>query len=102
MLAGEEVRLEGFNGFDTYVISNSNVSGDGHFVHSYSADDVGMGYLISSDDQSFILVLSSEDIELKGEVFTNPESIEILSGEKSQLFEQYASKYPRREQVLSS
>ena len=101
-IAGEEVRLEGFRGFDTYVISRSEVSDDGTFSLSYSQDHIGMGQLVSSEDQSFIVVLSGEEIRLEGESLENPESIEILSGEENLLFEQYAREHPRREQALNA
>ncbi len=36
LLAGQEVRLEGFYGFDTYKISSADVSEEGKFVLNYS------------------------------------------------------------------
>ncbi|MDI6401172.1 thioredoxin-like domain-containing protein [Balneolaceae bacterium ANBcel3] len=101
-LAGEDVRLEGFRGFGTHEISRSDVSDDGVFTLPYSADHIGMGLLVSSDDHSFIVVLSGQDIRLKGESLANPETVDIISGEENRLFEQYAREHPRREQALSA
>ncbi len=102
LLAGQEVRLEGFNGFDTYLISSADVSEEGKFVLNYSEAAYGMGQLISPDNRPFIVILSGEDIELKGESFAHPETIVILKGNENRLFEQYATGHPRREQALSA
>lgn len=58
-----------------------------------------MGQLVSADNRPFIVILSGEDIELKGESFDHPETIEILNGKENLLFEQYAIELPRREQA---
>lgn len=101
-VAGQEIRLEGFRGYGTHVISRSDVAGDGYFSLPYQAEHIGMGRLVSSDDQSFIIVLSGEDIRLEGESLALPESIEILSSEENLIFDRYASEHPRREQALSA
>jgi peroxiredoxin len=101
-LAGQRVRLEGFYGFGTNLIGSANISEDGKFVLNYSEADYGMGQLISTDNRPFIVILSGEVIELKGESFDHPETIEILEGRENQLFEQYAMEHPRREQALSA
>ena len=100
--AGEEIRLQGFNGLQTYQISRGMISSSGEFSLSYSQEDIGMGLLISADDKSFVVVLSGEEIRIEGESLAFPESVEIISGEENLLFEQYASEHPRREQTLSA
>jgi hypothetical protein len=50
----------------------------------------------------FFVVLGGEAIKLKGETFALPETIEILEGRENQLFAQYATQHPRREQALSA
>lgn len=100
--AGEEIRLEGFDRFSTYEITASEVSGNGSFTLSYSENDIGMGQLVSADGSSFVVVLSGEDIELRGESLSYPESIELLNGAENLAFERYASEHPRREQTLSA
>jgi thiol-disulfide isomerase/thioredoxin len=100
--SNQEIHLQGFDGFNTYVISSSRASIEGHIKISYTSNDVGMAYLIGPDDQSFLVVLSGEDIELQGDSFAHPESIQIIRGEQNKLFERYASEHPRREQALSA
>ena len=102
LLAGQEVRLEGFYGFDTYLISSTTVSEEGKFMLDYSEAGCGMGQIVSADNRPFIVILSGEDIELKGESFAHPETVNILKGEENRLFEQYAMEHPRREQALSA
>ena len=87
-LAGQMVKLEGFDGFNTYLIANAQISKEGHFEFKYSTADYGMGYLTAEDNKPFFLILSGEDIQLRGEAFALPESIEILKGKENQLFEQ--------------
>lgn len=101
-LAGQEVRLEGFKGFNTYVISNTTADTNGNFTLFYQDEDQGMGYVVSKDNQPFILVLSGEEIELRGESPGNAQSVEVVKGKENQLFGQYASEHPRREQALSA
>lgn len=100
-LANQQVSLEGFNGFETYLIDSAQANEEGKFILKYSADDYGMGYLVSMNNQPFIVVLSGQDIELKGETLSLPETIQLIKGKENRLFGQYASEHPRREQALS-
>jgi thiol-disulfide isomerase/thioredoxin len=101
-LANQAVSLKGYKGFQTYVIDSSQINEEGNFVLNYTADDYGMGYLVSGDKEPYMVVLSGEAIALEGHTFSNPETIDILKGRENQLFEQYASEHPRREQALSA
>ena len=101
-LQEQEIRLEGYSGFETYLISSTSIDRDGNFEVRYTQDDVGVGYLISSEEQPFLVILSGEDIHIRGEVLSAPESITFLEGEENLLFEQYTSEHPRREQALSA
>jgi thiol-disulfide isomerase/thioredoxin len=101
-MAGQELRLEGFNGFGTYIITSNVASADGRFELSYSEENQGMGILKSPEGQSFVIILSGEDIELSGESFSMPGTITISKSSENLLFEQYASEHPRREQALSA
>lgn len=101
-MVDQEIHLDGFNGFNTYGISQSEMSDNGSFTLSYSEENIGMGQLVSSNGGSFVVVLSGENIELFGESLSFPESIEINSGKSNLLFEQYASEHQRREQALSA
>ena len=101
-LSGKMILMEGFRGFETREISRSEVADDGTFELPYSDDHIGMGKLVCPDDQSFIVVLSGQEIRLEGESLAYPESIEILSGEENLIFDRYAGEHPRREQALSA
>ena len=101
-LAGQLVGLVGFEGFGIYTIDSTTASEKGHFALSYTSRDRGMGYLAAKDNKACFVVLASEDIQLKGEVLSAPESIVCLSGKENQLFVQYAVEYPKRQQTLSA
>lgn len=98
----ERVRLYGFNGFDNYQISENAVDSKGSFLLRYSKKDTGMGYLIASDEKPYFVVLSGEDIDLKGEKLGEAATIEIKEGKENQAFAQYAAENFRREQALSA
>ena len=96
------IRLESFNGLQTYLISGTTSNDKGIFQLSYSKEDYGIGYLISSDNKAFFVILSGEDIEIIGVALSFPESMQILKGQQNKWFEQYAKEHPRREQALSA
>jgi thiol-disulfide isomerase/thioredoxin len=102
LLHNQEVKLEGFNGLNTYPISKAVLDDKGNFKLAYSKFDYGVGYLMSVDNKPLFVILSGEDIEIKGEALNRPETIKIIKGKENQLFEQYAKEHPRREQALSA
>ncbi|GAO31642.1 redoxin domain-containing protein [Geofilum rubicundum] len=101
-LANQEITLESFDGFNTYTIDKCRVDENGRFTLNFSACEYGMGYLMAEDNQSFIVILAEENLVLKGELLSQPETIEIVKGKENRLFGQYASEHPRREQALSA
>jgi thiol-disulfide isomerase/thioredoxin len=101
-LAMQEIKLEGFNGLKTYVISNAAADEKGNFKLSYAKEDYGVAYLISSDKKPLFVLLSGEDVEIIGEALSAVETIHIKKGKENLLFEQYAKEHPRREQALSA
>ena len=101
-LTNQEIRLEGFNGLQNYPIAAAQTDAQGNFTLTYTANDIGVGYLMASDDKPFFVILSGENIELAGEALSYPETIRITKGIENQLFEQYASEHPVREQALSA
>lgn len=101
--ANQELKLVGYTGFDTYIIDTVHADKKGEFTVSFSKENHGMGYLLSEDEKSFVVILAeNENLQLKGETFALPETIVIVNGIQNQLFEQYASEHPRREQTLSA
>ena len=101
-LAGQQVSLVGFDGFGIYTIDSTKVSEKGVFTLKYADKDRGMGYLAAADNKAYFVILANEDIKLKGEVFSVPESIVTVSGKENKLFVQYAVEHPKREQALSA
>mgnify|MGYP002639290977 CR=1 FL=1 len=101
-LAGQQVSLVGFDGFGIYTIDSTKVSEKGVFTLKYADKDRGMGYLAAADNKAYFVILANEDIKLKGEVFSVPESIVTVSGKENKLFVQYATEHPKREQALSA
>ncbi len=98
----QEIKLEGFKGLKTYAISNATADEKGNFKLSYTKEDFGVAYLISSDKKPLLVVLSGEDIEITGDALSAAETIHIKKGKENLLFEQYATEHPRREQALSA
>lgn len=108
-LNNQQIKLIGFNGFNTYVIDSVQANEKGEFKLAYSITDYGMGYLSAADNKPFLVVLESKrekgngvSIKLLGENFALVESVEILEGVENKLFGQYATEHPRREQALSA
>lgn len=101
-LSGQYVKLVGIEGFHSYIIDSIKVDGRGEFDLSFEPKDYGVGYLVAQDNQPFIVILSNENIKLKGGRFVAPETIEITEGYENKIFEQYASEHPQREQVLKA
>lgn len=102
LLAKQSIKLEGFNGLETHPIANTTIDDKGNFKLNYTKDDYGVAYLSSVDNMPFLVILSGEDIELKGEALSNIETIKITKGQENKWFEQYAQEYPKREQALSA
>ncbi|HRQ28720.1 MAG TPA: thioredoxin-like domain-containing protein [Saprospiraceae bacterium] len=101
-LAQQQVRLVGFEGFNIYTIDTQKVSADGKFQLNFAPKDFGMAYLAAEDNKPYFLVLAPENTILKGEIFSYPQSIQILEGKENQLFDHYATDHPKRQQALSA
>ncbi|MBP7102274.1 MAG: AhpC/TSA family protein [Bacteroidales bacterium] len=102
-IAKQQIKLVGFNGFDTYVIDSTQANDKGKFSLSFGKEDFGMGYLLSENNKSFVVILAeNENLQLSGISFEVTESIKIIQGKQNQVFDQYATQHPRREQCLSA
>jgi len=100
-LAKQEIKLEGFNGLKTYSIAKTTLDEKGNFTLNYTKNDTGVGYLMSADNKPLFVILSGEDIALKGEALSYIETLKITKGAENQSFATYASEHPKREQALS-
>lgn len=101
-IPNEKIELEGFNGLGAYAISNGLTDAKGNFKLNYTPSDFGLGYLKSSDNKSFIVILCGEDVSLEGLNLNNPESLSFKKGQENKWFEQYAKEQPLRDQALSA
>ena len=102
-MAGQQVQLLGYYGFETYLIDSVRANGEGVFSLSYGKSDSGMAFLKSEDGKTLLVVLAGdEDLELEGETLALPGKTAIVSGRQNLLFERYASEHARREQTLSA
>lgn len=101
--AGQKISLTGFSGFDTYVINSTTANTEGVFSLSFGGNDCGMAMLASESCQTFLVVLAeNEDLQLKGRNFADTENIEIVNGHQNQVFAQYATEHPVREDALNA
>lgn len=101
-LKNDSIKLESFNGFKTYLVSKTKTDVKGNFKLQYSSADYGVGYIISSDNKPLFVILNGEDIEIKGDALSYPETIKVTKGKENQWFEKFAKEQPRREQALSA
>jgi thiol-disulfide isomerase/thioredoxin len=101
-LSNQEIKLEGFTGLKTNVISTTTTDEKGNFSLKYSKPDYGVGYLMASDNKPFFVILSGENIEIIGEALSSTETISITKGQENSYFQQYAKEHPRREQAHSA
>jgi thiol-disulfide isomerase/thioredoxin len=102
LVKNDSVKLYCFNGFENYIIDQTKSDKNGNFSLTYSSKDKGMGFLKSSDNRPYFIVLSGEDIEIKGEALGFVETVQTLKGLENLLFAQYSSEHPRRDQALSA
>lgn len=101
-LAGQWIKLEGFAGFNTYVIDSTKADNAGKFTLNYNSKNLGVGKISAPDNKSFMIILEPEHIKLQGETLASPQTITITAGSQNHLFGTYASEHPRREQALSA
>ncbi|HZH69937.1 MAG TPA: TlpA disulfide reductase family protein [Flavobacteriaceae bacterium] len=102
-IANTQIKLVGYNGFETYAIDSTQANDNGAFSLSFSNKDFGVGYLLSENNKLFVVILAeNENLQLTGLNFELPESIKIIQGKQNRLFDQYSTQHLRREQCLSA
>lgn len=101
-LSDKTIKLIGFNGLKTYIISEALMDEKGAFKLFYSKSDIGVGYLIFDENKPLFVILNGEDIEITAETFSLSETIKITKGQENMLFEQYTKQHPRREQAMDA
>lgn len=102
LLDNQPIRLEAFQGLNTYLVDETTTDALGNFTLNYAKADFGMGYLISADDKPLFVILSGEEVEIHGDAPSYIETLKVVKGKENQIFEQYAREHPKREQALSA
>jgi thiol-disulfide isomerase/thioredoxin len=102
-LSNQKVKFGVFDGLQSRNIDSVFVGANGSFSFNFPTEKPGIGYLITEENKPCFLILDKgEQISLKGEYLSIPETIKVLSGKQNQVFSKYASEHPKREQTLSA
>jgi peroxiredoxin len=101
-IKGQTIRLMGFRGADVFTIDSTVVNAEGNFELLYSDAKLGMGYLLTSENIPYMVVLEKGKVQLTGKSTAESETILINGGEQNKLFVQYALSHGKREQALSA
>jgi thiol-disulfide isomerase/thioredoxin len=92
-----------FDGLNSKTIDSVLVKSNGNFSFNFPTDKPGIGYLITEENKPYFLILDKgEQIVLKGDYLSLPETVKVLSGKQNQAFSKYALEHPKREQTLSA
>jgi thiol-disulfide isomerase/thioredoxin len=102
-LQGTKVKFGTFEGLNSKTLDSAIVDAQGNFSFQFSIEKSAIGYLVNEENKPYFIILDKgEQISLKGEYFSMPETIKVLSGKQNQAFSQYATEHPKREQTLSA
>lgn len=101
LLKGDVIRLFGFRGIGRYIIDSAIVSEQGIFTLNYDKKESGMGYISTGENNAYFVVLENGNIELKGVLLSNPETISVIKGDENKKFVKYAREHAKREQAKS-
>jgi thiol-disulfide isomerase/thioredoxin len=100
--AGAMLTLSGYQGLETIILGEARTSAEGRFTIHYPPTYRGMGFVSTSDGESFLMVLAGEDIVLTGQSLADTESIIITQSDENRALDRYATEHPAREQTLSA
>ena len=84
------------------LIDSVKTDDAGNFKIDFDLKNEGMGYLSSPEGKNFFVILTDENINLKGKTIAQSESIQITKGDQNKAFNRYAKEQPKREQVLNA
>lgn len=96
----QSIALYSFDGFESYEVDAVLSDEQGEFSLTYATQDQGVGYLVAGRQNPYILILGSENTKLAGATLEDLPSLKILEGQENQLFVQYATEQPKRDQAL--
>jgi peroxiredoxin len=92
----------GYHGAEVFTIDSTIVNAKGNFELHYSDTSLGMGYLLTAEVNSYMVVLEKGKVQLTGQTLADATSIVIQRGEQNKLFVEYAIAHDKREQALSA
>ena len=101
-IKGQTIRLMGYRGVDVITIDTAVVNTLGNFELNYSDANLGMGYLLTSENKPHMIVLEKGNVQLTGQAPADASTIIINSGDQNKIFVQYAQAHGKREQALSA
>jgi thiol-disulfide isomerase/thioredoxin len=101
-IKGQTIRLIGYRGVDVITIDTAVVNAQGEFKLYYSDANLGMGYLLTSENKPHMMVLEKGNVQLTGQTPADASTIIINSGEQNKIFVQYAQVHDKRKQALSA
>lgn len=101
-LAQQQVELVTFSGTASHTIARCTVGQDGRFALAYSAADFGVGQLRAENQQSYVVLLSAQELVLEGLDMSTTESVTILQGQDQRNFIAYSIMHERRLQCLDA
>jgi len=101
-IKGQTVRLMGYRGVDVFTIDTAVINAQGEFTLKYSDANLGMGYLLTSENKLYNLVLEKGKVKLTGQTLSDASTIVINNGEQNKIFVQYALAHEKREQAINA
>lgn len=101
-MARQEVKLEGFDGLNTYTISTTISDDKGNFKLIYSKENRGIGFIQNKEGKPFWIILDNEDVNLEGESLSDTKKVKIVSGEQNLLLNKFAAAHTVREHALNA
>ncbi len=101
-IKGQNIRLMGYRGVDVFTIDTAVVNAEGNFELNYSDANLGMGYLLTSENKPHMIVLENGKVQITGQTPADASSIIINSGDQNKILVQYAQAHGKREQALSA
>ena len=98
--SNQEIRLFGYDGFETIELARSTIDASGNFILLYQ-DYIGMGYIETSDDSQLYLVLNETEVKITATHLKEPDSITFTNSNENLIFNQFAVEHNQRERALA-
>jgi hypothetical protein len=101
-LASQTIILQGFNGFESYIINQSILSKEGEFSLNFDEKDYGMAFLQSENGKNFFVILSNENFYIEGVSLDDPKSVIFSESYENQKFKQYSTEHNNRIKTVTA